>query len=120
MPFYACQIAKNHSTLNELPFNSQYTDPKFHKTTALCLLHSGKSDGAVIDHVAKGGPMSVQTLIIASSGMRAPLHEYANVSPARNWVVRASAGMVTAFTGGGTGVAQTKQHCFYYEKVDST
>ena len=84
----------------------------FTKPSSLCLQHSGKSDGAVIDHVAEGGPMSVQTLIIASPGMRAPLHEYANVSPARNWAVRASAGMVTAFTGGGTGVAQTKQNCF--------
>ena len=63
--------------------------------------------------------MSVQTLIIASPGMRAPLHEYANVSPARNCVVRASAGMVTALAGGGTGIAQTKQHCFYYVKVDN-
>ena len=56
-----------------------------------------------------GGPVSEQVLISVVVGMRPPLHEYTKESPARNWSVRAVAGMVTALGWAGTGVSQTKQ-----------
>ena len=64
----------------------------------------------VTDHVAMVAPVSVHVLIIPPAGIRSPLQEYSNVSPARNCVVRALAGMVTALAWGATGVSQTKSN----------
>ena len=73
------------------------------------LLHSVKTAVIVTDHVAMGGPLSVHMLICPLAGMRLPLHEYSNVSPARNCAVRALAGIVTALAGAATGTSQTEQ-----------
>ena len=60
------------------------------------LLQSGKLAVEVTDHVPMPDPGSVHMLFTGAAGMRAPLHEYMKESPARNWSVRAVAGMVTA------------------------
>ena len=60
------------------------------------LLQVGKAAVSVTDHVPMEDPGSVHVFISAVLGMRAPLHEYMNESPARNWSVRAVVGMVTA------------------------
>ena len=60
------------------------------------LQHCCKLAVAVTDHIPMGGPVSEHVLVSAVVGMRPPLHEYMNESPARNWSVRAVAGMVTA------------------------
>ena len=51
---------------------------------------------SVTDQVAMAAPVSVHVLICPPAGMRSPLQEYSNVSPARNCAIRALAGMVTA------------------------
>ena len=56
-----------------------------------------------------GSPVSEHVLVSAVVGMRPPLHEYMKESPARNWSVRAVAGMATALDWAETGVSQTKQ-----------
>ena len=60
------------------------------------LLQAVKVAVAVTDHVAMGGPLSVHMLICPVDGTRLPLHEYSNMSLARNCAVRALAGTVTA------------------------
>ena len=73
------------------------------------LLHSVNTAVIVTDHVAMGGPLSVHMLICPVAGRRLPLHEYSNVSPARNCAVRALAGIVIALACAAIGASQTKQ-----------
>ena len=72
------------------------------------LLQSGKLAVAVTDQVPMPDPGSVQRLITGAAGRRSPLHEYMKESQARNWSVRAVAGIVFALAGARTGVSQTK------------
>ena len=61
------------------------------------LLQAVKVAVSVTDHVAKAPPpLSVHMLTCPVAGTRLPLHEYSNMSPARNCAVRALAGTVTA------------------------
>ena len=78
--------------------------------TSQHLLQVGKSAVAATDHVANAAPVSEHVLISGAFGRRAPLHEYINESPSRNWSVRAVAGMVTALAWAATGIAQTKHN----------
>ena len=77
-------------------------------TLQLHLLQGVKSVAAATNHEAIAAPMSVHILICPAAGIRSPLHEYMNKSPASHCRVRASVGMVTALACAATGVAQTK------------